>query len=440
MPYKPNQINLGGISMIREINVHEHQVRMDDYSTYSQIIKEIVKAKLVHADLDVVDVFNMKGTDTGIQTGGRKRLVILANHPQSNENGIIITHPETGVKIADFIDNGSDVQQLNISCNVFGTHNPENVALFTHIMEQLDVLVYHQRVLDYSWKYTSKRGELTARFTGQIKKAQLAYLEDDKRKIERIEEDIRSYTRDLKTKYDNRIRLQRNIETAQTKLESVDQKLIADLDAIIHHPKVKDLMIQGELFIVETEPIYAYHDKNGSRYYIGNMRIELNPNNTDVKFFGDNPRRSHWTAHDPHPHVNGSNGHACLGNIASTIAELSSQMELYALTMICIDFLESVNTEDSAGRHITNWDQVDEDGNVIDPSEEVFDDDSWMCDHCEEQQPGDDGDHRVYRHVDEDGELEDERYVCNECYEEHYHYSEHYDEYVHNDIEEPEED
>lgn len=151
-------------------------------------------------------------------------------------------------------------------------------------------------------------------------------------------------------------------------------KYIAGLEDVAKHVDVENLIVNENNVSIFVNNVYAhaYVDNQDRRYYIGNMEIRIDMNNADVRFFGDNPRRSHWTAKDPHPHVDGNNGRACLGNADATIAQLCSQKEIYPLFLVCLDFLQNANTEDTAGRKIVNWDEVDEHGIVIEESVEMF--------------------------------------------------------------------
>lgn len=421
---------------IHEIRVHEYMQKLANYDVYSSQIKNLIKQHMPSADVSLAEVYYMDGDVTNpVVSGSNDRLVILLNYPleydgatkvRDNEGNLVATHIET-----------HDVSnQINIFPDLFNEHTQENIDKFADVLKLIETQVFLQKILDYSWKSTSKKEELTKEFTDAIVRQQGKFMRDDQAKANRMEEEIREYTRMIKANYETRIRLLNQIESAQAKLNSVGEKLIKDLDNIIAHPKVKELFIRDGKFIVHTNPLYAYHDKSGDRYYIGNMRIEMNPQNTDVKFFGDNPRKSHWTQSDPHPHVNGRNGQACLGNVAPMIAELSAQMELYALTLVGIDFLESVNTSDPAGKNIVNWDRVDEEGNILEPiiDEDELGDDPWTCGHCEDQFHENTEDFRVYTSYeggsDGNGTWGAEMYVCEDCRDNHYTYHEELDEFI----------
>jgi hypothetical protein len=422
------------IPVINQINLHEHKVKPASFDEWKAFISETLPSVLPNLNVDQLDLFNMNGVDSNIRTGTRSRLVVLTHHPISE--GTPITSKD-GTVLATYIEEGNNKNQLNIHPDVFQAFDEEHKALFLSIMKGLNDL-FLEREKDFSWKLTTKKEMLTKTFADALKASAEQQLHEDKRRVSTLESDIRTYTQEIKNKTDRRIQLLNNIENAQTRVEATKERVFKDLDNIIAHPKVTDLYIKEGIIHVHTAPIYAYHDKTGDRYYIGNMRITMNPQNTDVRFFGDNPRKSYWTTRDPHPHVNGNNGSACLGNVGATIAELCSQMELYALTMICIDFLESVNTSDPAGRNIKNWDKVDESGKIIKKGGHA---ETWYCDHCNNEIDHDEEQSiTVYQNAEQDDEDNwygtDERRVCQECYDDYYHWSETLDCYIHNDYDE----
>ena len=197
--------------------------------------------------------------------------------------------------------------------------------------------------------------------------------------------------------------------------------------------KVKDVLIQEDKFVVQTDVLYAIASGSGSRYHIGEFNIEINMGNTHIRFHNTtNKRRGYWSM-DSHPHVNGDTGEACLGSVAPTIAELCSQGELYALSLVLIDFLENANTSDSAGRHVVAWDKVDKDGKVIESGRGLRDrereEEIHTCDVCDEEV-----DETLYGYnVDSDGDLVNRLDVCAGCAEEYYHFSNHFNDLIHND-------
>lgn len=451
---KPKE--LGGIQMINRVIVHEHKVIMgenvDEHEKFRNgIIERIFNVLGDSLDIQKIYVYNLNGEFCDFRAGNEERIVIYGNASrkgageelitldeplkingiendfttflQPNGAGVVITS-ENGIALAEYF---RDTNELFILFNLFKKYDANVLAIFEYILKQWDELVWKRIELESSWAHTSNKEKLVKQFKKQMIKQKKQQIEQDREQAKRYEDAIDEYKRKIKQLYDNLIRLRNQIETEEKNLENINQKLIADLDLIVQHPKVSDLHIKDNEFIVYVPNVYAYDDDD-NRYYIGNCRIEINLYNADVRFFGDNPRKSYWTSHDPHPHVNGSDGTACLGNVSSTIAELASRNEIYALTLVCIDFLESVNTEDAAGRNIRNWDMVDEEGNIIRYGGEP-DEGQVMCYECEEYFDEEDTEY-AYGYVDEDGEGIDGRHVCQDCVSEYYYYDDEYEVYV----------
>ena len=442
--------------MINEVIVHDHKVIMgknvDEHKKFKKdIIERIFNVLKDSLDIRKIDVYNLNGEFCDYRAGNEERIIIYGNASrkgageelitldkppkidgidndftmflQPNGAGVVITS-EDGVALAEYFH---DTNELFILFNLFKEYNVSALNIFEYILKQWDELVWKQVVLENSWVYTKNKENLVKRFKERMTKQKKEQIEQDREQAKRYENSIDEHKRKIKQLYDNLLRLRNQIEMEEKNLNNVNEKLIADLDLIVQHPKVSDLHIKDDKFIVYVPNIYAYDDDD-NRYYIGNCRIEINLDNADVHFFGDNPRKSFWSSRDPHPHVNGNDGRACLGNVSSTIAELASRNEIYALTLVCIDFLESVNTEDAAGRNIRNWDMVDEEGNIIRYGGEP-DEGQIICYECEEYFDEEDVEY-VYEYIDEYGDGVDGRYVCQDCLSDNYYYDDEYEVYV----------
>lgn len=354
-------------------------------------------------------------------------------HPHSA--GQEIVSPE-GVVLAVF-----DKQHFSVDIlfDLFGGEIANNLEIFQYIMSKVQELVFEPIELLSSWKHTSEKEQLIKTFSEGIRKQQAEERARSASRIATLENDIKSYMRTLKQRHDELRALRLSVVAIEKNDAEIIKGLIDDMDLIINNEQVKDLRVEGSKFIVTTNDIIIESDK-GKRYFGGEYTIEIEPKSTEVKFFGNNRRRSYWTDNDPHPHVNGNTGDACLGNVSSTIAELCSQMQLYALTLICIDFLKSANTADPAGKNVINWDSIDDDGNIT-PARNV----SIQCPECDEYYEEDqlyivyNSFERFYYNddgeridVDEECDMDDydeieyegEHMVCANCRCEYYHYSE----------------
>lgn len=272
------------------------------------------------------------------------------------------------------------------------------------------------------WKTEASKSELLEILNKHLMSGREHTMNRMKREIQQAEDNTRSLARDLKHWFDVATNTRKEIERMQQQDANKGVKLYHDLNNLMHHDKIEKVMIRGGKYWIHTTTLYCYHDQHPARYHIGKFVIELNPENTSVKFTGDTPRRSYWSQHDPHPHVNGTNGYACLGNLAPTIAELCSQYEIYALVMVCLEFLESVNTSDPAGANIIHWDEVDENGQIIKEGAHPH---TWQCECCEDEfDENEYSNYTVYQSYVGDregtGEWGQERTVCESCRDEYY--------------------
>lgn len=308
---------------------------------------------------------------------------------------------------------------------------PEIVEeIVIHIMKQFKKAVLDEFMNKDSWMKSKQQDVLRQRITEHLSAGKETRINELKYQIKDTEDNIQVRTRQLKERYDALIRMQQELERAENEEVNGLDNFIKGLDQIAQHPQVSNVLVVNDLITIYIDNVYAYARVKGKerRYYIGNMHVKININNTDIRFFGDNGRHGLWTTHDPHPHVNGGDGRACLGNVASTIAQLCSQKEIYPLFLVCLDFLENANTEDSAGKKIVRWDEVDEDGNIIEEAKNNI----VYCDHCEE--PADEEEmYTVYTDFS-DGDLLNEERWCEGCRDNNASFADCVDEIVHDEI------
>jgi hypothetical protein len=392
-PINQNKIKEGIQMPIGSITINDYQVLLGgsraNHNELKTKITDIIRRTLTSADVRRIDFFNLNGQPHEHKAGIRnERIVIFTNavakgSPEDTvfdepitingiENSYTRYHSPLGDGTLILGDQGliiaewrESTWELNILFDVFNVTNPaEAVNVFEFIMKEFERLVLYPKTFENSWKHTQNKSALTSRFLDKMKKQRETLIKSDmdavtnyERKIDELKRSIKSYTDTLYQK-------RRQVAAEQQNIANIGDTLLKDLNLIIAHEKISDLQIKDGKFTVFTNPLNIYAD-TGKVYYGGKYKIELEPENADVRFFGDNPRQGYWTDRDPHPHVDGKNGEACLGNVSSTIAELCSQMQIYALSLVCIDFLESANTSDAAGRNVTHWDEVDEDGNIV---------------------------------------------------------------------------
>lgn len=199
-----------------------------------------------------------------------------------------------------------------------------------------------------------------------------------------------------------------NIEALKNNSDKKIEKIINEIKTIKNIKKVESILCSGSGLIINTEELWITFTPD-IRYYLGKYIINVNIKTGNITFKTVNPKdrnKSYWGNNCHHPHVN-QEGEACLGNASAIIVDLLSSQEYYALTTILINFLESVNIEDAAGKYVYKWPCFDSNGkklskqpsiddlfNIINPTR--ITEPTTHCDSC--------GD-----------EIEGEPFFCNNC-------------------------
>lgn len=335
---------------------------------------------------------------------------------------------DSGVPIAEY---SKDLFTLNILFDLFPSDltGDANIArainIFQGIIYHIAEHFWNAIKYEHSWKHTQDKDALSSKVQERAKRLASDELNRAKENVREAEQRIEHFQKELRNNHTRLIQNMKKVEMGEGLAVEAGKKVVHELDLIANHPKVEDVVVKESKIFVETTDIYMY-DKHDRRYYAGKYKIELKPETSQIKFEGSNPRRSYWTAHDPHPHVNGNSRNPCLGSLASTVAELSAQNELYALTLSAIDFLEAVNIDDSAGKYVKYWDMVDEEGNIIreggEDNDIDADEDGTEYETCYEDGHDYDVEDMVdaYEAVSETGEVHGHRRVYEDNLEDNY--------------------
>ena len=238
-----------------------------------------------------------------------------------------------------------------------------------------------------------------------INKILIANTDDGKDKLEDLKRRYSSKEReviDIKSKLVVELKRYKSLNAEILALEKQDNKIDykSDLQMLVDNKYFRDLRIDKDVdgrkaFIFETNYINIVDPRNLENVFQGNrFEISVALENGRIRFKGldrDKCHKSYWTDNDPHPHVDGRRGEACLGNVSSTFAELISSNEIYALFTVLVNFLQTFNIEDVAGKNIKNWKMLDGSKNpykeesscsICDCDIDLDDDDYHRCPIC----------------------------------------------------------
>lgn len=226
------------------------------------------------------------------------------------------------------------------------------------------------------------------------------FYQNEKKELENQEvflRNIKDYTSEV-SRFQKRLQVSMNIvKGLRDGNKETITKIINEIELINKHEHCKEIKIQGKSIFIDFGKTNIYND--GDIYYLGNVTCVIDMSNGyEIIFDNDNRRESYWTSEDVAPHID-SCGTACFGNALEMIMEYLGNYELYATYLTLLSYIQSVNTEDVAGKNIYRWDKVDKEGNII---EYGCKDEEAKCPVCGEQ-------------ITENGELLDEVVQCPVC-------------------------
>lgn len=173
--------------------------------------------------------------------------------------------------------------------------------------------------------------------------------------------------------YQEYIKYCNNIKEYEAKLAYIDKNfsvasMLDRCNKLFSIRGIESFEINDFLKDIDLYTSDIYINSIGYKFYIGKFKINVNMSENKVSFenlTSENKRHSAWGDYCMHPHIS-DRGIACLGEAAEPIMMACKDFRIDILAIILISYLESINPDDSAGKNLTNWDVVDENGNVMD--------------------------------------------------------------------------
>ena len=320
---------------------------------------------------------------------------------------------ENGIDVAYFDKKHND---LYVPYNPFELPDKYAIRMITDVFAlAMDIITEEeQRVRMWSDETRESLRETIATQLAGVSAENIQSLKSDLRSQAEGEE---LYRNRLQRAILQQQQLMKRIELAENQGNELDEKIYHEFDFIVKNPDVEKLEVLEDKIVIHTHPIRGMSDQ-GKFYNFGEYQITYTFSNTDIKYTGSEKRHGYWTSEDPHPHVDGSTGRPCLGNVSEAIVQLGAEREYAALAMVAIEFLKAANTSDPAGKNVVRWDEVDENGTII---KEGIDIDERECDSCGDTYATDELE-IVFNNADAD-EFWEEAEVCEGCSENVYIFS-----------------
>ncbi len=143
-------------------------------------------------------------------------------------------------------------------------------------------------------------------------------------------------------------------------------RLLLEFERLKASPKIERVVVEGGVLKVWTPQLTVVDPRDGKRRLLGRFRIEVRLERDGaghyIRFYNLDRQVSGMSSNMHAPHVY-SGGDACLGSAQEPLAELIGLQRLADAASLGIQFLESVNTADEAGRYVNCWPEALPDGN-----------------------------------------------------------------------------
>lgn len=181
-------------------------------------------------------------------------------------------------------------------------------------------------------------------------------IEDGYKTIQKLQIELTTKVREVKGAEQKLVQLEKSRPDAEEGYRKEFEKFLSV-------PDIKKIEAGDGVIKVFTNMIFITHER--VKYQIGEFRIEIFING-GLKFFnltngGKGPGDTQPSGFDGstsynrhHPHVQGD-GTPCLGTISSAVPQLIGEYQYSVVAILAIQYLKSVNADDSAGKGIYWW-------------------------------------------------------------------------------------
>jgi hypothetical protein len=179
-------------------------------------------------------------------------------------------------------------------------------------------------------------------------------VDDLKRVLEDMKSEVENAQRELTTLVTTRTDRMRRLDLLTSGRVNVEEELNREFTGFQRLDRVTDVYWRGESLCIRTSTIDVVDPRTGHLHELGEFTIVLDCRTSIPRFFNRTRQvRGHSDAQMA-PHV-WSDGTACLGNVDGILPQMVGSGRLLDAAISCITFLDSVNVDDAAGRHVHRW-------------------------------------------------------------------------------------
>lgn len=280
------------------------------------------------------------------------------------------------------IDNLVEVYsgQINILYNAFMEWNDNELGLFELIINKVLMTFdseenINKAIEEYDeYLRDIKRNKLI----DNIMRSESDKLRDLQNRLEDTEHQYKKFLTRAKNYGLQLSSLRLQLTAVNKSKDEYIEKIKTEFDKIKSNKNIESFDIDDTGYlIVNTHKIYCNvlcEDNVTRKYYFGKYQIRVEIAKGEVKFYNQEKnmlRHSAWGNKCHHPHVS-EIGNPCLGNTTTMIVDCCVKLEWAILVDVLINYLQSVNITDSAGKCYVEWDEIDSEGNVIKDEEKKY--------------------------------------------------------------------
>jgi len=267
----------------------------------------------------------------------------------------------TGISISD----GDYIVAELVGDNLYIHHDichkgtQSELDIFSRLLDEVIV----ELTLDPEEKARRKARQLAevaiANRNGYISECNRRFEKTVKGTKKKIEDGLAEIDR-LQRELTRRIRETNGAKRKLVQLESCKdgetEKYGQEYDALLQVPGVEEVHVADGVIKVFTEHVYITPDGHSETYDIGKFRMEIYTSgaNGGIRFFNITRQGKGGGYNTNHPHVQ-RNGAPCLGNISEMVPALIGEYEYSAVAQLGLQYLKSVNLDDSAGVGILEY-------------------------------------------------------------------------------------
>lgn len=147
------------------------------------------------------------------------------------------------------------------------------------------------------------------------------------------------------------------LEAILRESETAVQKMESELQRVLAHPDIREVMTEGQLVIFKTNKLLNKTKVSSSttrEVFYGRMTCVIDIGTSRVSM--DNEDFLIETICHPH-HLGG--GNMCLGTLGATLPDIIGKYEIYNAICLLVDFMKTAHYPDSAGAKVVFWPYIE---------------------------------------------------------------------------------